>query len=276
MPKVTRKPAPDRDSFVERLKKCETRAGGQSVLARGAGIKQSTIRGYSARRTEPPRDVLVLLANAANVSIDWLVTGKGKMERDEPATPNHSLVEQDSETRELAIAISKRYSVPVDFALSRLTGSDELAALEDAMKEWSRSRPIPVFGGTGPRVWGVLSQETVEATAPGSKVADIGVYRLRRKIEKTSFLPGDWALVDSSKEIAPGLYCVVFKSTSSVEIREITMKPGMITLSSQLDAERFGPSFDYTDKDSLQRIFTILGRLVGAIRFVAGAQDGKP
>lgn len=276
MPRVTRHPAPDRDSFVTRLRICEGRAGSQSALARKAGIRQSTIRGYTTRKTEPPRDVLIQLAQAAGVSPLWLVTGEGPIEQVRAAVSvGPGATNLDEGLKAIAAAAATKYSVPVEFALSRLTGSDELYALEEAMREWPSSRPIPIIGGSKNRIWGVLSQEAIEAAAPGAMLKDIKVYQVRTGNLPPPFLAGDWVLVDASKEIASGTYCVAHKGAGGVEVRELKVTTGKVHISRSMDCEEFGHTHDFTDNDSLKRSFDILGRLVGAIRFVAPESISK-
>jgi transcriptional regulator with XRE-family HTH domain len=69
-----------RHSFIERMEQCAAHVGSVSELARRAGISQSGIRRYFSGG-EPTRPHLIALAHAADVSLNWLATG-----RSEPGT----------------------------------------------------------------------------------------------------------------------------------------------------------------------------------------------
>ena len=176
----------------------------------------------------------------------------------------------------IAAAIAENYSVPFEFALSRLQGSEELTALEAAMKDGVPSRAIPVVGTNQRRIWGVLSKKDLEKAAPGSELKNIEVYEVKTRHLAKGFLEGDWAIVDSSREIAPGTYCVTPKGGTRLEVREIRAVTGQLRVFSPSNVEEVSRERDYPNPESLRRSFDILGRLVGAIRFVACAQDSKP
>ncbi|RLM14053.1 transcriptional regulator [Gibbsiella quercinecans] len=63
--------------FTDRLNLLVGSEAGRS-FARKAGIPFSTFHKYLAGTTQPTLDNLVLLANAAGVSVEWLATGKGE------------------------------------------------------------------------------------------------------------------------------------------------------------------------------------------------------
>lgn len=48
----------------------------QSELARMLGIRQSTISGWRLKKNEPEAELLEPIAQALNVSLLWLITGK--------------------------------------------------------------------------------------------------------------------------------------------------------------------------------------------------------
>lgn len=68
------------DEFVDRLKKICALAGNASALAKKAGISNSGLSRYLAGG-DPSRKVLVSLALAAGVNLNWLATGEGAMEK---------------------------------------------------------------------------------------------------------------------------------------------------------------------------------------------------
>lgn len=65
-------------SFRDRLSSVVERVGSAAELARRSGISDRSIRGYIAGETEPKADVVVRLAVAAGVSVEWLLTGEGE------------------------------------------------------------------------------------------------------------------------------------------------------------------------------------------------------
>lgn len=73
-------PAAPEDLFIERLKALCARAGNASALARKAGISNSGLSRYLAGG-DPSRKVLIALAEAGDVSLHWLATGEGGMEK---------------------------------------------------------------------------------------------------------------------------------------------------------------------------------------------------
>ena len=64
------------ESFHDRLAVLAEKAGGWSSLARKAGLSKGGMSRYK-NGGEPTRPALVAIANAAEVSIEWLATGSG-------------------------------------------------------------------------------------------------------------------------------------------------------------------------------------------------------
>ncbi|WMT13501.1 XRE family transcriptional regulator [Serratia fonticola] len=72
----SKEPSAQRHQFAERLKsKVPTGAG--RAFATKAGIGYSTLHNYLSEASSPTLENLVLLAEALDVSIEWLATGKG-------------------------------------------------------------------------------------------------------------------------------------------------------------------------------------------------------
>jgi phage repressor protein C with HTH and peptisase S24 domain len=69
------KPVED-PAFVVRLRELVAMVGTASALAKKAGISQSGLHRYLSGG-EPTRKVLIALAEAGEVNLDWLMTGKG-------------------------------------------------------------------------------------------------------------------------------------------------------------------------------------------------------
>jgi transcriptional regulator with XRE-family HTH domain len=65
-------------SFPERLKQLVAEFGSRYALAKSSRIPASTLQSYEAG-SKPGIDALTKLARAANVDLNWLATGEGKM-----------------------------------------------------------------------------------------------------------------------------------------------------------------------------------------------------
>jgi len=77
----------DLAALRERIRRCGQLAGSASELARKAGIPRRTLENYINSEHEPKVSTLFLLAEAAGVSLTWLVTGidpNGEMQDRQP------------------------------------------------------------------------------------------------------------------------------------------------------------------------------------------------
>jgi transcriptional regulator with XRE-family HTH domain len=68
-------------TFADRFNELVVEFGSRYRLSKASGIPESTLQQYAQPRADlPPRtDILLKLARAANVSVEWLATGKGEM-----------------------------------------------------------------------------------------------------------------------------------------------------------------------------------------------------
>jgi phage repressor protein C with HTH and peptisase S24 domain len=73
----------ERGKFSIRIKTLATFVGGPKQLSERSGLSRAVIGKYLSGKSDPSRQRLVKLANAAGVSIRWLVTGEGEMSRDD-------------------------------------------------------------------------------------------------------------------------------------------------------------------------------------------------
>lgn len=72
------------DRFIERLRLLIDKVGSANALAKSAGVSQSGFQRYLAGG-QPTRKVLIALAQAAQVDLQWLMTGRGDPQRtDDP------------------------------------------------------------------------------------------------------------------------------------------------------------------------------------------------
>ncbi|HYS66293.1 MAG TPA: S24 family peptidase [Paraburkholderia sp.] len=83
--------APPDDGFISRLRMIAEATGSASALVRQAGISPSGFQKY-LNGAEPTRRVLIALARAAQVDLQWLMTGQGSIKREERGNwPNNHL-----------------------------------------------------------------------------------------------------------------------------------------------------------------------------------------
>lgn len=75
----------DFKAFQERLRDVAKQRGGLKPLAKASGLPYSTLQKYLAKNNpkEPSRKNLVQIISATDVSSDWLLTGRGKMDAKE-------------------------------------------------------------------------------------------------------------------------------------------------------------------------------------------------
>lgn len=117
----------ERATFGDRLAGAREAAGlTQQDLARKLGVKEKTIQSWEDDLSEPRANRLQILAGLLNVSLMWLLTGKGEgVSAPEEATP----VPEDIET------------LLTDLRLMRAeTGrmADRMGLMEKRLKRWTR------------------------------------------------------------------------------------------------------------------------------------------
>jgi len=97
--------------FSERL---ELAIGSESInaFAKKAGIGESLIRNYIKKGTTPGLDKVIAIAKAADVSLDWLVLGKGTM-RPAPKTGEQRVyIEASAIPQSKTFEDQRPYSLP--------------------------------------------------------------------------------------------------------------------------------------------------------------------
>ena len=68
-----------RQSFAVRFALLVKEFGSRYRLAKASGVPESTLQQYADQNLPPRSDILIKLARAANVSVEWLATGQGEM-----------------------------------------------------------------------------------------------------------------------------------------------------------------------------------------------------
>ena len=69
----------DLQNLKDRIKLVAGLQGGNSALARSIDSAESTVRKWIKGESEPKYNSLVAIANAAEVSLEWLMAGEGEM-----------------------------------------------------------------------------------------------------------------------------------------------------------------------------------------------------
>jgi phage repressor protein C with HTH and peptisase S24 domain len=77
---------PDQETFITRLSFMVQKLGSVTALAQAAGVPESSVRSW-LDGSDPSREKLVALADAAGVSIEWLSAGRGAIETDRKKVP---------------------------------------------------------------------------------------------------------------------------------------------------------------------------------------------
>src|SRR5271170_1576672 len=78
-------------TFVERLEEASAKFASRAALAKAANIPPSSLQAYF-EGAEPTRPALVALAQAADVSLDWLAMGRGYKEPHPPVPDGYGTI----------------------------------------------------------------------------------------------------------------------------------------------------------------------------------------
>lgn len=67
-----------KEAMCRRIRECARMVGSGDELARRSGVPRRTLETYLSGRSEPKATGLALIADAAGVSLDWLLLGRGE------------------------------------------------------------------------------------------------------------------------------------------------------------------------------------------------------
>lgn len=156
------------NGFSERLRAVCKDVGSIEKMAAAASFPRRTLDNYLAGRSEPSVSGLIQLVDAAGISLDWLVTGKGEMRPDAPATTGDfvlvPLYDQRAAAGHGAAASDEQpagfFSFRRDWVRATLGGDPSYLALMpatgDSMEPLIRERDlllvdlsVPVLSGDG-------------------------------------------------------------------------------------------------------------------------------
>jgi transcriptional regulator with XRE-family HTH domain len=68
--------------FPSRVDIAVKKAGGPAALKKNTGISVKAIWTYTRGKSDPSTQNILAIAKAANVELEWLISGKGPMQRD--------------------------------------------------------------------------------------------------------------------------------------------------------------------------------------------------
>ncbi len=168
--------------FQERLRRIFEEAS-MAEIARRLGLPHATIRNYFGGRLPSP-DVLILIANETNVSLNWLLTGRGEMYAGSPKNVDIGRVLDER----IAEIVDKRIAERFGSDVQQLGTVDELKPFDiessldkfndpqKVMSEWFKfeGRKYPKdFGVVFFQGWESFSAtERIDAVRDAKKVLD--------------------------------------------------------------------------------------------------------
>jgi transcriptional regulator with XRE-family HTH domain len=122
-------------AFIDRLQ-AAIGDGSARSFAQKAGLSPSALRSYLSGASDPTRKVLIAIASAGNVNVEWLATGVGSMH-----TAIASTVDSD-----LLLNLMKGYA--------QVAKSQGMSIEPDQMAEWATLRyGIIVNSGSPPQAY---------------------------------------------------------------------------------------------------------------------------
>lgn len=202
------------DNFPERIDLVINKLNGPSEFARQTGVTLSTIARWRKGEAEPSRPNLIKIAEVANVSIEWLATGK-----DSQLQTSHNVVKRVFEQ----------------------TGK----MLEDGISMIASYSSINVSAGFGSFNEGVTKPDGEEPYSDallaslGAKADDCGVFWANGTSMDPTISDGDQMLVDFSKKEARGddkIYLV--QNGESVWVKRVRKEWDYIELISDNESYR--------------------------------------
>lgn len=92
------------DLFKNRIKYAINKMGNATVLAKKTGITRQAIGSYAGGDTDPTREKLILIADAANIYIDWLAAGRGPRDIDQPFSVKEETAQYNGEDNGIKVS----------------------------------------------------------------------------------------------------------------------------------------------------------------------------
>lgn len=126
-------------AFAARIERLCEMVGGASVLAQKSGLSRRVIDKYVAGGSDPSRQRLVSLADAAGVSVQWLATGQGTPSGAlQPITPPSDLAADFDQD----FALIPRYEVNLSAGPGLVSAHEDVEERLAFSKAWLRRNLI--------------------------------------------------------------------------------------------------------------------------------------
>jgi len=103
----------DANQFKDRINMLSEKVGGTSALARLAGVSESVVRKWKLGDSEPTVSRLLALADAGQVSVNWLLTGKGQP-NDQQESPHVKAVLEEPNAESLRTQAYANWKIAVN------------------------------------------------------------------------------------------------------------------------------------------------------------------
>ena len=219
----------DGAAFVERLRILIDRRGSVLGLATSAGLKNSSIHLWLGG-SEPSREKLVKLADAAGVTVEWLAAGRGPMRAD--LLPEGWLLVPRLKGSSKVIHEGVDYlALKKDWILS-LPGSPDsdalllIEAVGDAMAPYIESRDLVLINARDRKlrdgVWALMTSEVALGIAP------ILIRRVRAEGSETFRLLCDNKSFESAPRGQPFRFIKTKKGAGADDFVGIESEDGQI------------------------------------------------
>ncbi|NBJ36590.1 helix-turn-helix domain-containing protein [Serratia fonticola] len=188
--------------FTERLNLLVGSDTGRS-FARKVGIPYSTFYKYQQGATQPTLDNLILLANAAGVSVEWLATGKGGSE---------PKIEDSSFLDEFALIPGYNVQVSTGHGTTALDGYEPTRHLAFRRKWLSfrgfNENDLVLVWAKGDSMEPTISNnDTLVINTAYTKPIDGNIYVIRHDdtlwAKRVQVQPGAWLLISDNQPTYP-------------------------------------------------------------------------
>ncbi len=120
---------------AQRLSQLEKRKGSRAALARASGIPETTLQMCVARGTDPSLRVLIAVARAAGVSVEWLATGQEASSQPRGGVNIHRLA--------LAIANLEQVIEELGSRIKPISPEGKASIVAEQYDEWQRTGSEP-------------------------------------------------------------------------------------------------------------------------------------
>ncbi len=194
------------NTFANRIATLISLVGSKEKLGKLAQISAVMIGKYETGQSEPSRDKLIALANAAKVNVLWLATGEGPMKRGETVSAEGYTTGKDLGAD---FVLVPRYNVGASAGGGAIIHSEQIVDHLAFRSEWVRSaldvsvKDLALISVKGDSMEPTLSNGDMILVDTGTrKVEDNAIYvlryngalmvkRIQRKVDGTLIIKSD-------------------------------------------------------------------------------------